>query len=33
VEHLEHGSIFALALPIRRKPEDADIDEVPASAT
>jgi signal transduction histidine kinase len=33
VEHLEHGSIFALALPIRRKAADADVDEAPASAT
>ncbi len=33
VEHLEHGSIFALALPLRRKAADADIDEAAASAT
>jgi signal transduction histidine kinase len=33
VEHLEHGSIFALALPIRRKAAEGDVDETPASAT
>jgi signal transduction histidine kinase len=33
VEHLEHGSIFALALPVRRKAADVDVDEAPASAT
>jgi signal transduction histidine kinase len=27
VEHLEHGSIFALALPVRRKAPDDDVDE------
>jgi signal transduction histidine kinase len=32
VEHLEHGSIFALALPIRRKTADADVDVDQAAA-
>jgi signal transduction histidine kinase len=33
VEHLDHGSIFALALPLRRKAADADTDEPVAIAT
>jgi signal transduction histidine kinase len=33
VEHLEHGSIFALALPLRRKAADAEVHEASASAT
>jgi signal transduction histidine kinase len=33
VEHLERGSTFVLALPVRRKAADAEVDEAPASPT